>query len=71
METPKRSLAKAIVWQVLGLISMTLIGWIVTGSAALAGGLALMNMSVGFVAYLLHERAWAHIPWGKVSVGLK
>lgn len=71
METPTRSLAKAIVWQAIGLISMTLIGWAVTGSGVLAGGLALLNMSVGFVSYLLHERAWAHVHWGKISVGTK
>ncbi len=65
METRCRSLVKAIVWQALGLLCMIVIGWIVTGSVGLAGSLAVANMAVGFVAYLLHERLWARIGWGK------
>lgn len=65
MESLKRSMVKAIVWQLLGLAMMMLIGWAVTGSAALAGGLALANMAAGFVSYLLHERVWAAVSWGK------
>ncbi|WP_022702672.1 DUF2061 domain-containing protein [Pseudorhodobacter ferrugineus] len=68
METRSRSLVKAFVWQGLGLISMIAIGWFVTGSFGLAGGLAVANVSVGFVAYLLHERVWAQITWGKKTV---
>ena len=67
METARRSLTKALVWQCLGLVSMSLIGWAVTGSASLAGGLAMANMAFGFVFYLLHERLWAKISWGKVQ----
>lgn len=65
METRRRSLVKALVWQVIGLLSMLLIGWLATGSLGLAGGLAVANMAVGFVAYLLHERLWARVRWGK------
>jgi uncharacterized membrane protein len=67
METRRRSLVKASVWQGLGLLSMMLIGWLVTGSMAVAGGLAAANTVVGFAAYLLHERLWARIAWGKVG----
>lgn len=66
METHRRSVVKALVWQGLGLVSMLLIGWLVTGSATVAGGLAVANMAVGFVCYLLHERFWARISWGKL-----
>lgn len=66
METRRRSLVKALVWQGFGLVSMLLVGWLVTGSAFVAGGLALANMAVGFVCYLLHERLWAQISWGKL-----
>lgn len=67
METRRRSLAKAAIWQGLGLVSMSVIGWLVTGSIGLAGGLAVANVAVGFVCYLLHERLWAQITWGKVQ----
>ena len=66
METRSRSLVKALVWQGIGLLCMVLIGWFVTGSIGLAGGLAVSNMVVGFLCYLLHERFWAQIAWGKL-----
>lgn len=65
METRKRTLTKAILWQVLGLVVMGLIGWALTGSAALGGGLALANTFIGFITYVLYERLWAHIGWGR------
>lgn len=65
METHYRILVKALVWQGVGLLSMLLIGWVITGSAGLAGGLAVANVAIGFVCYLLHEQLWARIAWGK------
>ena len=65
MDTRKRTLTKAFLWQILGLVVMALIGWTVTGSATLGGGLALMNATVGFVTYFLYERIWARIDWGR------
>ena len=38
METRGRSLVKAVVWNVIGLISMTVVGFVATGSFS-AGGL--------------------------------
>lgn len=67
METRRRTLAKAVVWQALGLVMMMLVGWVVTGSVGLAGGLAVTNMALGFLCYVLHERMWAKISWGKVA----
>lgn len=64
MESRRRTLLKAIVWQIIGLMSMTLVGWLVIGSIQIAGGLAVLNMVIGFCAYVLHERAWAHVRWG-------
>ena len=65
METRKRTLTKAFLWQLLGLAVMALIGWAMTGSATLGGGLALANAAVGFVTYVLYERVWARIGWGR------
>jgi uncharacterized membrane protein len=66
METHYRILVKALVWQGLGLLSMVFIGWVVTGSFGLAGGLAVANMAVGFVCYFLHEQLWSRIAWGRL-----
>lgn len=64
-ETPLRSLLKAVTWQVLGLVVMTMITWAVTGSVATGGAIALLGAAVGMVTYVLHERIWAGIGWGR------
>lgn len=65
METTKRSVLKAVLWNALGLASMTLTGFMLTGSATVGGVLALVNTAIGFVVYLVYERVWAQIRWGR------
>lgn len=64
MDSRARSIAKAISWQILGLIVTALIGWLYTGSLQQAGGFAVTLQLVGFVIYVVHERAWQAVPWG-------
>jgi uncharacterized membrane protein len=66
MESPTRSIVKAVTWQLLGLLTMTLLAWFATGSLSAAGGLAISAAAVGFVCFVLHERIWARIPWGRM-----
>ncbi len=64
MDTPLRSLAKALTWQASGLLMMTAITWFLTGSLATGGAVAGLGAVTGAAAYVLHERAWARIRWG-------
>ncbi|WP_164660962.1 DUF2061 domain-containing protein [Tropicibacter sp. Alg240-R139] len=65
METRQRSLVKAVIWNLMGLVMMTLVGLIATGSAAIGGTLALVNTAIGLTLYLIYERVWAGIRWGR------
>lgn len=65
MESPARSIVKAITWQLLGLFTMTALAWLATGSLVAAGGLAISGALSGFVCFILHERLWARISWGR------
>jgi uncharacterized membrane protein len=47
---------------------MALVGWAFTGSVVLAGGMAVANMAIGFATYLIHERIWARVRWGRTEV---
>ena len=67
MESPTRTIAKAVSWQLLGLLSMTLIGYLFTGSVAAAGSLAVVTTIIGAVCYVLHERVWNRIAWGRID----
>jgi len=65
METRRRSFVKAMIWSSMGLAMMALIGWIATGSVAVGGAMALVNTGIGLVMYVLYERVWATIRWGR------
>lgn len=65
METRKRSLVKAIIWNAIGLISMSLVGLMATGSMAVSGMMAVINVVIGFTCYLVYERVWAQVRWGR------
>ena len=65
METRRRTVAKAIGWQMLGLAVMALVGALLTGSVVLGGTLAVVNATLGFVLYVAYERVWAHVRWGR------
>ncbi|AZV77417.1 DUF2061 domain-containing protein [Parasedimentitalea marina] len=68
METRTRSLVKAVIWNIIGLAAMTLVGFLATGSASLGGVIALINTVIGFTMYLLYERVWSRIRWGRRHV---
>lgn len=69
MDTHRRTLAKVITYQLSGLVVMTVIGAIFTGSAGAGGALALVSAVIGSMSYFLHERVWALVAWGRSSAG--
>lgn len=67
MESPRRTIAKAVSWQTLGLFTMAVIGFFFTGSIMAAGSMAIVTTFSGAVCYVLHERAWNRIVWGRID----
>ena len=65
METRRRTLVKAALWNLLGLAVMALVGLVMTGSAAVGGAMAAINTAIGLTMYVLYERLWARITWGR------
>ena len=65
METRRRSVVKAIIWNAMGLAVMTVVGLVATGSAAIGGVLAVVNTAIGLTLYVIYERIWAGISWGR------
>ena len=64
-KTRRRSVVKALIWNVMGLVMMTLVGLIATGSVAVGGVVALVNTAIGLTLYIVYERVWAGISWGR------
>ncbi|MBC7135507.1 MAG: DUF2061 domain-containing protein [Oceanibaculum nanhaiense] len=65
METRLRTLLKACSWQLLGLLTTGLLAYALTGSFAEAGGFALVTAGTGLLCYILHERLWLAVRWGR------
>lgn len=61
---PRRSIAKAISWRVLGSIDTAVLGYIFTGDFKISLSIASSEVLTKIVLYYFHERAWAHSRFG-------
>ena len=66
LDTRRRTLVKATVWQFIGLMVMSLIGWIFTGSMLRSSAMAVTGTICGFLIYFIYERIWSQVRWGQV-----
>lgn len=64
-DTPQRAVVKGVIWTGLGLVVMGLVGFLLTGSWETGGKMAVINSLIGLVNYVLYERLWARISWGR------
>ncbi len=67
MDTTVRTLAKTVTWQTSGLIVMMAITYIVTGSLVDGGIVALVSAATGTCSYMVHERLWSRVRWGRIA----
>ncbi len=64
-DSSKRSLAKTLSWRITGSASTFTIAYLVTGSAGISTGIAVIQMIVNTFLYWFHERVWNKINWGR------
>tara|TARA_R110002020_G_scaffold59673_7_gene162531 strand:+ start:1519 stop:1755 length:237 start_codon:yes stop_codon:yes gene_type:complete len=64
MESNFRTIAKAVTWQILGLIMTSVLAWFHTGSVLSAVTFALSTSVTGLAFFVVHERIWARVNWG-------
>jgi bifunctional enzyme CysN/CysC len=62
-----RSLVKAASWRAIGSVDTFMLSWIFTGHIGIAGTIAGTEVFTKIGLYYLHERFWAHLPWGKTG----
>lgn len=65
MDTKKRTILKAIVWNIIGLATMLCVGFIATGSLSTGGKMAVINTVIGLSMYVVYERIWSRVHWGR------
>jgi uncharacterized membrane protein len=49
----------------MGILVMTLIGYVFTGSVSAGGAIAVAGAVTGLCTYFLHEKAWSLVSWGR------
>ena len=65
MDSPRRSLAKAISYRVFGSISTAALVFFFTADARISIGAGVADSLVKIVLYFVHERVWNLIPFGR------
>jgi len=65
METRKRSIVKALSWRLIATAITTSLALFLTGELVFAAKIGLLDTSVKFFSYFLHERAWLRISYGR------
>ena len=65
MEHSKRSVVKALTWQFIGFVVMSIVNYYYLGSLRSGVGLSALLTMIGLVSYYFHERVWERIHWGR------
>ena len=69
MDSKTRTLIKALIWNAIGFLTMCLVGFLATGSFTTGGAMALVNTALGLTMYVIYERIWAKVAWGRIGFG--
>lgn len=65
MDTTRRSIAKAVSYRFFGTLTTTALVLVVIGKVELAAAIGLADTLFKIVVYILHERAWNRIDFGR------
>lgn len=65
IETYKRSILKSLGWRILGFFILGGITWIFTHRWDLSAEISVTFNLIRFFLYIVHERIWDRIPYGR------
>ncbi len=67
MESHIRSITKALSWRIIATLVTFFVSWLLIGEIETAAKIGLLDTSIKFAAYYLHERAWIRSNFGKLK----
>jgi len=67
MESKKRTLVKGILYRILGTSLTFSVSYSITGSLPKSTSITFILLILKFLVYLVYERIWIKIKWGKES----
>ena len=66
-EQLSRSIMKSVSWRIIGTVDTIAIAWLITGTLKFALSIGFVELVTKMVLYIVHERLWNKISWGKKS----
>ena len=60
-----RSVTKAILWRIVSAVVTTSVAYAISGELTLSIAIGSIDGIIKTVLYILHERIWNKIKWGK------
>ncbi len=60
-----RSLLKSISWRIIGTLDTIVISYLITGKLAFALSIGGIELVTKMILYVVHERVWNKVNWGK------
>jgi len=67
MDTPRRSFAKAVIWELTGIMTMLIVGMLTVKNQAEVSKMTFLFYGIRFFMFFGHEQLWTrYIKWGKV-----
>lgn len=67
IDSSKRSIAKALSWKALGVVILSGVTFVATGSLSKTGMVAVTYHLLMLALFTLHERMWNKVMWGKTK----
>ena len=64
-EDRKRSITKAVIYRVIGVVGTAVIVFLFTRKVEMSLGIAVADFVCGVILYYIYDRVWNIIPWGK------
>ncbi len=65
MDSPYRSIMKAVTWRAGGTFVTILTAWLLTGKPTLSISIGLLDSVVKVGAFYVHERVWNRLDFGR------
>lgn len=60
-----RSLLKSVSWRIIGTLDTIIISYVITGEISFALSIGGIELVTKMMLYVVHERLWNKVNWGK------
>lgn len=71
IETNSRILVKTVSWRAVATLATFAVSLIISNDLSIASEIAGIQIFLHTTLYIVHEKTWNHIAWGRIKKGMK